>query len=124
HHGGGRSRARRGRSLPRIRRAGTLPPARDPRQPFRPLLRPGRHQGRFFASRGVGPCRAPAQGLEWRTMNDVSGKNLLTSLGLKPVNAGTWSGSGGWSADNRGTLIESVNPATHELIAKVRCSTE
>ena len=57
-------------------------------------------------------------------MNDVTRNSLLTTLGLKPVNAGTWSGSHGWSSDNGGKLIDSLNPATGELIAQVRCSTE
>ena len=51
-------------------------------------------------------------------MNEV-----LARLNLKPVNPGTWSGGAGWSADNRGPLIDSLNPATNEVIAQVRCST-
>lgn len=50
-------------------------------------------------------------------------KDLLSRLGLKPVNAGTWSGKAGWSTDDRGPLIDSLNPATNEVIARVRCST-
>jgi aldehyde dehydrogenase (NAD+) len=48
---------------------------------------------------------------------------LLTRLNLKPVNAGSWSGSHGWSNDSRGPLIDSINPATNEVIAQVRCAT-
>jgi aldehyde dehydrogenase (NAD+) len=48
---------------------------------------------------------------------------VLARLNLKPVNPGTWSGGTGWSADNRGPLIDSINPATNEVIAQVRCST-
>ena len=48
---------------------------------------------------------------------------LLSSLVLKPVNAGAWSGNDGWSDDSRGPLIDSINPATNEVIAQVRCAT-
>ncbi len=50
-------------------------------------------------------------------------KELLASLDLKPVNPGAWSGEQGWSNDSRGPLIDSVNPATNEVIAQVRCAT-
>jgi aldehyde dehydrogenase (NAD+) len=50
-------------------------------------------------------------------------KELLSSLNLNPVNAGAWSGSHGWSNDTRGPLIDSINPATNEVIAQVRCAT-
>jgi aldehyde dehydrogenase (NAD+) len=46
----------------------------------------------------------------------------LASLGLRPVNPGTWSGSHGWS-ESTGPLIDSSNPATNETIAQVRCAT-
>ena len=52
-------------------------------------------------------------------MNEV-----LAWLNLKPVNAGTWSGSKGWSTESGGTLIDSLNPATNEVIAQVRGATE
>ncbi|HSD74871.1 MAG TPA: aldehyde dehydrogenase family protein [Steroidobacteraceae bacterium] len=50
-------------------------------------------------------------------------KELLASLNLKPVNPGAWSGEHGWSNDSRGALINSVNPASNEVIAQVRCAT-
>jgi aldehyde dehydrogenase (NAD+) len=49
--------------------------------------------------------------------------NPLESLGLKDVNAGTWSGSHGWSTDSTGPLIESINPATGQRLAQVRGAT-
>ena len=41
---------------------------------------------------------------------------ILDTLGLKNVNPGAWSGSGGWSTASDGALIDSVNPATGELV--------
>jgi aldehyde dehydrogenase (NAD+) len=49
---------------------------------------------------------------------------LLARLNLKPVNAGTWSGSKGWSTETSGPLLDSLNPATNEVIAQVRGATE
>jgi len=48
---------------------------------------------------------------------------LLQSLGLTPLNAGTWSGHGGWLDDAQAKVIESVNPATGAVIARVRATT-
>ena len=45
HHRGGRPRDVEPAQVPGLRRAGTVRPARDPRQPLRPVLRAGRHQG-------------------------------------------------------------------------------
>ncbi|HEX7719997.1 MAG TPA: aldehyde dehydrogenase family protein, partial [Woeseiaceae bacterium] len=50
-------------------------------------------------------------------------KKILSRLGLKATNAGTWSGSRS-SESKSASLIESLNPATGELIASVRASTE
>ncbi|MGH8262039.1 MAG: aldehyde dehydrogenase family protein, partial [Steroidobacteraceae bacterium] len=50
-------------------------------------------------------------------------QQVLAALGLEAVNSGTWSGSAGWSRDERGPLIKSVNPATNEVIAEVRGAT-
>jgi len=44
-------------------------------------------------------------------------------LGIAETNAGAWSQDGGWSKDTTGPLIESINPATGELIARVRSAT-
>jgi aldehyde dehydrogenase (NAD+) len=46
--------------------------------------------------------------------------DVLSQLGLTPVNAGTWSGGQGWSTDTSGALLDSINPATGERIAQVR----
>jgi aldehyde dehydrogenase (NAD+) len=48
-------------------------------------------------------------------------QEVLAALGLSAVNACTWSGDG-WSTDDSGALIESVNPATGQVIARVRAS--
>ena len=47
----------------------------------------------------------------------------LKDLGLTQTNAGTWSGVGGWLDDASAKIIESVNPATGEVIARVRATT-
>ncbi len=44
----------------------------------------------------------------------------LKALGLARLNAGTWSGSQGWSRDESGPLIDSINPSTGERLAQVR----
>jgi aldehyde dehydrogenase (NAD+) len=46
----------------------------------------------------------------------------LETLGLTAVNAGTWSGSGGWSADAAAPLIDSFNPCTGGRLAQVRAA--
>jgi aldehyde dehydrogenase (NAD+) len=48
---------------------------------------------------------------------------LLQGLGLAQVNAGTWSGAGGWLDDASAKVIESINPTTGEVIARVRSTT-
>jgi aldehyde dehydrogenase (NAD+) len=48
---------------------------------------------------------------------------LLKSLGLTQTNAGTWSGAGGWLDDPSAKVIESINPTTGALIARVRSTT-
>jgi len=50
-------------------------------------------------------------------------REILASLGIAETNAGAWSQDGGWSKDTTGPLIESINPATGELIARVRSAT-
>ena len=47
---------------------------------------------------------------------------ILSSLGLDAVNPGTWLGSDS-SEDSSAALIESVNPATGEILASVRSTT-
>jgi aldehyde dehydrogenase (NAD+) len=48
---------------------------------------------------------------------------LLSELGLEPVNPGAWSAQDGWLLDPAAPLIESLNPASGELIASVRAAT-
>jgi aldehyde dehydrogenase (NAD+) len=48
--------------------------------------------------------------------------SVLQELGLKPTNAGTWCGDG-WLDDASARLVESVNPTTGEVIARVRATT-
>jgi L-aminoadipate-semialdehyde dehydrogenase len=48
---------------------------------------------------------------------------LLKSLGLTQTNAGTWSGAGGWLDDPSAKVIESINPSTGAVIARVRSTT-
>ena len=50
-------------------------------------------------------------------------KKILDSLGLSDTNPGTWFGSTP-SSETTGALIESVNPASGEVIARVRGATE
>jgi aldehyde dehydrogenase (NAD+) len=45
----------------------------------------------------------------------------LQALGLADTNAGVWSGT--WSSAHSGPLIESTNPATGEILARVRGAT-
>jgi len=48
--------------------------------------------------------------------------DCLTALGLEAVNAGTWSGTHGWSRES-GALFDALNPATGERLAGVRAAT-
>jgi aldehyde dehydrogenase (NAD+) len=50
-------------------------------------------------------------------------QEILQGLGLEDVNPGTWCGDGGWLADESAPLIESLNPANGEVIARVRATT-
>jgi aldehyde dehydrogenase (NAD+) len=47
----------------------------------------------------------------------------LQALGLSPLNSGAWSGSGGWSQEDGGALIDSINPASGKRLAQVRGAT-
>ena len=51
-------------------------------------------------------------------MNDV-----LQSLGLDAVTPGTWSSQGGWLSDPAARRVDSVNPATGEVIGRVIATT-
>jgi len=50
-------------------------------------------------------------------------REALAALELEAVNSGSWSGGTGWSHDERGQVIESVNPSTNEVIARVHGAT-
>jgi len=50
-------------------------------------------------------------------------QTILEQLGLEPVNDGTWLGPHS-SADNSTDIIESVNPATGDVIASVRSTSQ
>jgi aldehyde dehydrogenase (NAD+) len=49
--------------------------------------------------------------------------DILRSLGLHDINPGAWSGSHGWSHQQSGALIDSVNPASGQRLAQVRGAT-
>jgi len=49
---------------------------------------------------------------------------FLKELGIKPVNQGACSGPGTWSSTTDAGVLESFNPATGELIAKVNLCSE
>jgi len=49
--------------------------------------------------------------------------SLLQELGLASLNPGTWSAQGGWLEDANAPLIESLDPATGQVIGRVRAST-
>ncbi|HCW75163.1 MAG TPA: aldehyde dehydrogenase family protein, partial [Candidatus Marinimicrobia bacterium] len=49
---------------------------------------------------------------------------FLKELGIKPVNQGACSGPGTWSSTTGAGVLESFNPATGELIAKVNLCSE
>jgi aldehyde dehydrogenase (NAD+) len=48
---------------------------------------------------------------------------VLTNLGLEALNPGTWSAKGGWLTDPAAPRVDSVNPATGEVIASVLATT-
>jgi aldehyde dehydrogenase (NAD+) len=50
-------------------------------------------------------------------------RDILSSLGLSELNSGAWSQDGGWSQDATGSIIESINPTTGELLGRVRSAT-
>src|SRR5450755_1011428 len=50
--------------------------------------------------------------------------DTLKALSLRALNPGAWSGIRGWSEQQSGPLIESINPATGQCLAQVRGATE
>ena len=55
-------------------------------------------------------------------MADIN--KILSNLGLTQDNSGTWTATGGWRKSPGGKVIDSINPATGQVIAKVHCATE
>jgi aldehyde dehydrogenase (NAD+) len=49
-------------------------------------------------------------------------RDILAALELTDLNVGAWNSDAGWSQDQSGPIIESTNPATGEVIARVRCA--
>ena len=47
-------------------------------------------------------------------------RNVLSALELADLNSGAWSADGGWSRDTSGPVIESINPATGEVLGRVQ----
>ena len=111
--------------VPGLRRAGTVRPAGDPRQPLRPVLRAGRHQGSVLDGRGQRPGRASAQrraakaaatGRRNREAQEMSAAKasasvdvagILKRLGIDSINAGAWSGNA--------RLVQGHRRARHHL---------
>ncbi len=50
--------------------------------------------------------------------------DILKQLGLSAVNSGTYLGNGEWSSTDDAGVIESINPTTGQLIAKVQASSQ
>ena len=55
-------------------------------------------------------------------MTDV--KKILRALGLEQDNPGAWTATGGWRQSPDAAVLESINPASGETIARVHCATE
>jgi aldehyde dehydrogenase (NAD+) len=51
-------------------------------------------------------------------------KNFAAAIELGGIYSGSWCANGGWSNDVDGPIIESVNPATGELLGRVRAATD
>jgi aldehyde dehydrogenase (NAD+) len=50
-------------------------------------------------------------------------RDIFSTLELSETNSGAWSGDGGWSKDTSGSVFESINPSTGELLGRVRGAT-
>lgn len=50
-------------------------------------------------------------------------RDVLAALELGAINSGAWSADGGWSRDTSGPVIESVNPATGDVLGRVQSAT-
>jgi aldehyde dehydrogenase (NAD+) len=61
-----------------------------------------------------------------KTTSSIPGSfqaDTLRALELDEVNPGAWSGRRGWSSQQQGSLIESINPSTGQCLARVRAAT-
>ncbi len=56
-------------------------------------------------------------------MPKIDPHDTLRALALGELNPGAWSGSHGWSEQQEGALIESINPSTGHCLARVRAAT-
>ncbi|MGB9428283.1 MAG: aldehyde dehydrogenase family protein [Gammaproteobacteria bacterium] len=57
-------------------------------------------------------------------MAKASVTSILQSLGLEKTNAGVWTATGGWRKTRGAEILESINPATGKVLARVTCATE
>ncbi|WP_406672634.1 aldehyde dehydrogenase family protein [Natronospira sp.] len=57
-------------------------------------------------------------------MSKLDPKSILAAFGLEAENPGTYAAKSGWLEDKNGRFLESYNPATGELLGKVRVTTE
>ncbi|MGH8336811.1 MAG: aldehyde dehydrogenase family protein, partial [Gammaproteobacteria bacterium] len=57
-------------------------------------------------------------------MAKASVTSILQSLGLAKTNAGVWTSTGGWRKSRGAKVLQSINPATGKVIARVTCATE
>jgi aldehyde dehydrogenase (NAD+) len=50
-------------------------------------------------------------------------RDIFQALELSEVNSGVWASAGGWLQDTSAPMIDSINPATGELLGRVRSAT-
>ncbi|MCB1576672.1 MAG: aldehyde dehydrogenase family protein, partial [Xanthomonadales bacterium] len=50
--------------------------------------------------------------------------DILKALGLDKTNSGSYLGKGEWSKTTSAGVVQSVNPATNEVIAEVHASSQ
>ena len=51
----------------------------------------------------------------------INATEILSKLGIKPINAGACSGPGQWGAATDSGLLNSLNPATGDMLAQIYC---
>ena len=49
----------------------------------------------------------------------INATEILNQLGIQPINAGAGSGPGQWASATDPRLLDSVNPATGEVLAQI-----